>query len=191
MVTSSCHVLLRHGEMATLRSALPPDAVHISRLRRSIAVESAWTIDAPDEVASPSRIESLIEKRTESPSLWVIAEVGGRLVGEVTLRVDRRARVNHVGHLSLMVAADTRGRGLGWALLSRAIEHATEHPQIHKISLAVIADHERALSLYRRARFREEGRRTGQVRLAPQQYADDIVMALWVKANQPTSGDTR
>lgn len=178
-------LVLRNGGRAILQTASEEDAPGIHALRVSVASESAWTIDAVTEVMSAARIASMIQKRRPSASLWLVALRGAQVAGEAMLRVETRTRLNHVGHFTLMVKASERGNGLGTALLSRTIEYAKEHPQIHKISLAVLADHAHAVSLYRRAGFREEGRRARQVQLTPQQFADDIIMGLWVKSDVP------
>ena len=58
---------------------------------------------------------------------------------------------------------------------------AEAHPVIEKLCLAVFATNEPAIGLYRKLGFVEEGRRPREVKLAPNQYVDDICMYRFAK----------
>ena len=62
------------------------------------------------------------------------------------------------------------------------IAWAEANPLIEKIALAVFADNPRALRLYQRFGFVEEGRQPAkELKLAPGQYSDDVLMYRFVK----------
>jgi L-amino acid N-acyltransferase YncA len=82
-----------------------------------------------------------------------------RVVGWVALSpVSERAVYRGVAELSIYVAADARGRGVGQALLRRLIAES-EVAGIWTLQAGVIAENEPSLALHRACGFREVGRR--------------------------------
>ena len=77
----------------------------------------------------------------------------------------------------MVVAQEWRGRGVGSALLASAIESARAHG-LHKVSLSVFAHNERAIALYQKFGFVEEGRRVKQYRRSSGELWDAIDMGL-------------
>ncbi len=69
-----------------------------------------------------------------------------------------------------------RSRGLGTLLLNRLIAWAKEVPQLEKINLRVISNNPRAMGLYRKLGFLEEGRRIREIKYSDGSYADEILM---------------
>jgi RimJ/RimL family protein N-acetyltransferase len=61
------------------------------------------------------------------------------------------------------------------------IDWASRSPAAGKIELIVRSSNERALRLYRKFGFREEGRFRNRIRLADGSYIDDISMAWFPK----------
>ena len=72
---------------------------------------------------------------------------------------------------------DWRRRGVGRALVAAAVEAARASEVIKKISLRVFSNNAAALRLYESLRFRTEGRRAAQIRLADG-YVDEILMGM-------------
>jgi RimJ/RimL family protein N-acetyltransferase len=66
-------------------------------------------------------------------------------------------------------------------LLQTLIDWAEANPLIEKIGLAVFANNEAAIRLYRKLGFMEEGRRPREMKLGPGQYVDDVLMCRLVK----------
>jgi len=86
----------------------------------------------------------------------------------------------HCGHLGLGLLPEWRGRGVGRRLIERTLDAARAFP-LSRVELAVRADNEGAIALYRRVGFAEEGRRRRAVRVDGIYY-DDIMMALLLDA---------
>jgi RimJ/RimL family protein N-acetyltransferase len=70
--------------------------------------------------------------------------------------------------------------GIGTALLQTLIDWAEANPLIEKIGMAVFANNERAIRLYRKLGFVEEGRRPREMKLGPGWYVDDVLMYRFV-----------
>jgi L-amino acid N-acyltransferase YncA len=89
----------------------------------------------------------------------VARDVDERVLGWVALSpVSERAVYRGVAELSVYVASDARGRGIGRALLERLIAESEEQG-IWTLQAGVLAENEASLALHRACGFREVGRR--------------------------------
>jgi putative acetyltransferase len=87
-----------------------------------------------------------------------VAEVDGRAVGIAGLHGRPSKKQRYVAMLGMMVHDAFAGRGVGAALLAQLLEVADNALGLVRVELDVFADNERAIRLYRRAGFVEEGR---------------------------------
>ena len=89
----------------------------------------------------------------------LVAEHGGRVVGWIALTAysDRRC-YEGVADLSVYVAGDARGRGVGRTLLERLIEQS-RRDGIWTLQAGVFPENEASLALHERCGFRLVGRR--------------------------------
>lgn len=86
-----------------------------------------------------------------------VARRGGRIVGWIALsRPSRRAVHRGVAEVSVYVAADARGSGIGRTLFEALIP-ASEAAGIWTIQAGVLADNAASLALHVRAGFRRVG----------------------------------
>lgn len=97
---------------------------------------------------------------------------GDRLVGWVDVLCGEFEGLTHCGRLGMGVAADARERGIGRALLTRALDDGFR--SFERIELEVFASNTRAIALYRRLGMVEEGRRRCARKL--DDSCDDILM---------------
>jgi putative acetyltransferase len=81
------------------------------------------------------------------------------------------------GELGMCVAAAWRGRGVGTALVAAAIELPRDRG-LHKLTLGVFPHNARAIALYRKFGFVEEGRRIRHIRRQSGELWDLIDMGL-------------
>lgn len=103
-----------------------------------------------------------VERRARRFAGALGAPPGGALVGWIELQRLASRRLAHVAWLTLAVAADWRGRGVGGALLSAGHDWARAHG-VRKLQLHVRAGNSAAIALYRREGYRLEGVLRGQV----------------------------
>jgi len=103
----------------------------------------------------------------------LVAEDDGRIVGELGIEVARYG----VAEFGMMVSADGRGRGVGSALLSGAIEWA-RGAGAHKVALQVWPHNEAAIALYRKFGFEQEGLLRRHYRRRNGELWDAVVMGL-------------
>ena len=155
------------------------DAGALGALQVAVLTEERWFITESDEFDSaPERLRVLLVQLTTSPnSLFLAARHQGALVGALLIQGGALRRVHHVGRLEVFVRVDLRAMGIGNALMEAGLRWATRSEILEKISLAVFADNERALNLYRHHGFTEEGRRLREYLMGDGTYRDDVLMA--------------
>jgi len=132
-------------------------------------VRDAVPADAPALVA-------LAQEVGAEPEGWLIADDSWRGVADER-RYPHPASF-HVADLGLMVAVGNRRRGVGRALLARAVEWA-EAARVRKLELHVFPHNEPAIALYESFGFVREGFRREHYRRGTG-YVDAILMAYWV-----------
>lgn len=139
-----------------VRPASLADLDALIALRAAVAGEGRWIgAELPlDEAGDRERFGAALEGRAGVASLHLAAVDGGEeLVGFLGMTT----RPYGVAELGMLVAAGWRGRGVGSALLARAIEWARADAATHKIALQLWPHNEPALRLYRRHGFVVEG----------------------------------
>jgi RimJ/RimL family protein N-acetyltransferase len=174
--------LSKTGEPFRLRSADPDDAERFLAYVREVARNTPFFIMEPDEFnVAEDEERKWIEDHTLGPGkLLIVAESGGRIIGNLSFENGLRRRIAHRGTFGLSVADAWRGKGVGTALLQTLIEWATENPLIEKIKLEVFATNTVALGLYRKFGFVEDGRCPSDVKYGPGSYVDTISMYRFV-----------
>lgn len=87
----------------------------------------------------------------------MIAEIDGRIVGNLNFDGGQRPRTRHMGEFGLTVLKDYWGQGVGSILLKYLINWSRETGVIKKINLTVREDNKTAIKLYKKFGFKEEG----------------------------------
>lgn len=100
----------------------------------------------------------------------------GRVVGWCDVIRNERAGLTHSGHLGMGMLPEYRGMHLGTRLITETIADALNKGMI-RIDLEVFSSNARAIALYRKMGFVEEGRKR-RARLLDGAYDDTLVMAL-------------
>jgi RimJ/RimL family protein N-acetyltransferase len=120
-------------------------------LYEAVALEGRWiAAEAPvDRIERRARFETNIHRPNAT---FFVAEEDGPIVGELGIEVAAYG----VAELGMMVAADMRGKGVGSALLSAAVDWARS-TGAHKVALQVWPHNEAALGLYDKFGFAREG----------------------------------
>lgn len=174
---------LKTGETVLIRTASPQDAFGLLEIRRSVVEEGQYTLTEPDEfTTTEDDVREAIEEHLEKPGyLYLVAGLGRRVVGLLRFSNGRHRRTAHAGTLMLLVQAGYRGKGIGSALLHSLIDWAAENPLIEKLTLAVFSTNHRAIAVYDKLGFREEGRCPRDMKLANGTYIDSVLMYRFVR----------
>ncbi len=86
----------------------------------------------------------------------LVAEVEGKVVGQLGLQVCQSPRRRHVAELGMGVSEEYQGQGIGSALLRAALEMADNWLNIRRVELTVYVSNEAAIALYERFGFEAE-----------------------------------
>jgi RimJ/RimL family protein N-acetyltransferase len=156
----------------SVRPATVDDLDALVDLYAAVAEEGRWIgAEAPvDKVERRARFEGSIRR---DDAQMLVAEDDGHIVGELAIEVAGYG----VADFGMMVAADARGRGVGSALLSAAIDWARQ-AGAHKVALQVWPHNEAAIALYRKFGFEQEGRLRRHYRRRNGELWDAVIMGL-------------
>ncbi|MDH4176082.1 MAG: GNAT family N-acetyltransferase [Thermoleophilia bacterium] len=163
-----------------IRPAEPGDAGQLVSLAEQVGREPGdflLTTDAWRTVGEERRYLRAVRHHPDAAVF--VAEVDGVVVGRLSLARDTHGASHHVADLGLMVAASYRRRGIGWALLERAVEWALA-AGVRKLELHVFPWNEPALRLYEAFGFAREGLRVGHYARG-REDVDAILMAYRVE----------
>lgn len=110
-------------------------------------------------------------------SLFLVAEMEGRIIGSLTLQGGKRKSNRHAATLGITVAKDCRGQGVGRALMQAATDWAKANPVLKRIELNVVTNNPSAIHLYEAFGFYVEGHRR-KAFYRDGLFHDDLLMAL-------------
>jgi ribosomal protein S18 acetylase RimI-like enzyme len=165
---------------AIIRPARLEDAEQLLAHLNALSNEAG--IDIP---LSPGEVKYTLEEERQiiadyalsENSVWLVAEVDGAVVAELSLKGGRLNAFRHSAMLGMAVAKNWRGQGIGSALMRAAVEWAHANPLIRRIELHVYVRNSPAIHLYRKYGFEFEGCRRSII-FQDGEYLDDYVMSL-------------
>ena len=160
-----------------IRPALPRDAREWIRHVGEVAAEGRyirtehprWTVR---EVRKRWRHSWTAQKAD------ILAVADGRVIGSLSIGREANPVTRHVASLGMSVDADWRSRGVGSALMLEAFRWA-RWAGVEKLGLTVYPHNQRAINLYKKFGFEEEGRLIGHSKKS-YGYDDEIVMGRWL-----------
>lgn len=126
-----------------------------------------------------SKIESLISGLTDNQHMFVAGlEEDGvkKVVGSISLNVNKSPRVRHSGSIGITVDRDYHGNGIGRALLNKIVDLADNWLMLVRLDLEVFTDNQRAINLYRSSGFVIEGTKK-YAAVKDGKYQDEYLMA--------------
>uniref|UniRef100_UPI0039ED0F7E GNAT family N-acetyltransferase n=1 Tax=Clostridium perfringens TaxID=1502 RepID=UPI0039ED0F7E len=121
--------------------------------------------------------ESIKEKiiNMDKNQYWYVAEENGKVIGLGILMNHGNLRKKHVGVITLMVNSDYQNKGVGSLLMDKLI-NLSESLNIIRLELCVFRDNYKAINLYKKFGFKEEGIKVKSA-LKNGEYIDEIMMA--------------
>lgn len=89
--------------------------------------------------------------------MFIVAEIEGKIVGNLSFSGGPRQRIAHAGELGVCVLKEYWGQGIGTKLIEYLIDWCKESGIIRKINLRVRSDNYSAIHIYKKLGFNEEG----------------------------------
>ncbi|WP_347940530.1 GNAT family N-acetyltransferase [Peribacillus simplex] len=162
--------IIRTGELEDAEAVLDVQNSDISEGEYFIAVSEEFN-KTPEQ--QRDWIRRLLENERET---IIVAEINGEVIGWIGFQSENRKRMSHKGSFGMMIRKNYRGKGIGKELIKALLEWAEANPFIEKVSLGVFSTNQRAISLYKKMGFVEEGRKIKEFKMSEREYADDIIM---------------
>lgn len=162
------------GDDRVIREATDADWPAIWPIFREIVAEG-------ETYAYPEDLDAEAGRRLwmlTPPSLVVVLEDDGELLGSATMGPNRPGRGDHVGTASFMVSSRARGRGVGRALGEHVVQWHREHGFAAIQFNAVVESNLAAVRLWRSLGFRVVGTVPGAFRSRSHGYVGLHVMHL-------------
>jgi RimJ/RimL family protein N-acetyltransferase len=164
----------------TVRQAVSSDVAGMVDLLEAVVAEGRWLgrqgpLDRAEQVERLSK-----EVGGPGPTTHLVADVDGAVVGHLGLALAPYG----VAELGMAVLAPWRGRGIGSALVSAAIERARDLGA-HKLSLQLWPHNVAARALYAKHGFVEEGVLRRHYRRRNGELWDAVVMGLVLDDESP------
>lgn len=141
-----------------LRCPIKSDAIELCKLRVKIDGETENLDRKSDEgLLAPEDFEKIIyEDSIAEKTIFLLAEVEGKIVGFTRCVGSRLSRFRHKAEFGICITKEYWGHGIGKVLLENILMWA-DTVGIEKISLTVVQTNTKAIQLYRRYGFVEEG----------------------------------
>jgi ribosomal protein S18 acetylase RimI-like enzyme len=167
--------------MAIIRLLTEADASQAYELRLQALQESPEAFGSTYAETVRRGLESyrqrLLQPLTETFTLGAYAS--GRLVGMVAFFRDTGDKDRHKGYIvGMYVEPQSRGQGIGRALVAEAIARARQVPDVVQLQLAVVTSNVAARHLYQALGFVAYGLEPRALRLGEDQYWDEQLMIL-------------
>lgn len=171
-------VRLQDGREVLLRSPEREDAQAMLDYMRITSGETHFMARYPEEcTADVQREYDLLNRIIPHPKdFWIVAILSGELVGGCSvMAVNNHIKTRHRSSLGISILQKACDSGLGTAMIEAALRQAKENG-FAQIELGVFEDNARALHVYKKLGFQEQGRTLRAFRLKDGTYRDEIQM---------------
>jgi RimJ/RimL family protein N-acetyltransferase len=158
-----------------IRDARIEDAAILAAAERATAETPGLLVSRPSELVLKSFEEKIVD--LSKLGRYVVAEKDGKIAGHALLDPMPLQAISHVFRLTIVVHPGFQNQGIGEALMRDLMDWTKRTARVGKLELLVRATNERAIHLYSKLGFVEEGRFRKRVRLPNGEFVDDIAMA--------------
>ncbi len=150
-------IILKNGQELIIRKAEEKDAEKFLEYFNVVGSETDFLGFGPEGPRITVEEEREIFKSSTSKNFFLIAEINGEIAGSCSISTnEKRVRSLHFGELGIVVLKKFWGFGVGYNLMEEAVRYGKE-AGLRKINLDTRADNEKAISLYKKLGFKEEG----------------------------------
>ncbi|MQR94542.1 GNAT family N-acetyltransferase [Fictibacillus phosphorivorans] len=167
----------------TIRTVRVEDAEAIIQIHLAVISEHDYFIALPSEFKKTTEdhqewISNILNHERET---MLVAEYENNVVGWIVFLSHERMRMHHIGSFAIMLQKEWRNKGIGKLMIHELLSWAEKHPLIEKVTLGTFSTNTRAIELYKKLGFIEEGRKVKEFKFGNGKYVDDVLMYKWVK----------
>jgi GNAT superfamily N-acetyltransferase len=122
----------KNSSVVIVRTANQDDADAFLNLGKSIMSEHIYTMTQPDELnLSIEEEQQWLQTKIDNPNhLALVAEIGGKVVGQLDFSNGHKKRIAHTGEFGMGVCKEHRGNGIGSFLLKELVKWAETNPNL-------------------------------------------------------------
>lgn len=161
-----------------IRSVCIDDAERLLELIPMLDSETEFMLRSPDEfqMSLDEEIQYITEKLLGEKELFLAAELDGTIVGIINFTGNNLKHYKHQGKFAMGVIKEFWNNGIGSSLIKEMINWC-DNNEIIRISLEVLETNTKAIQLYNKFGFIEEGRLKKDSYHGNGKYLDSLVMA--------------
>lgn len=150
---------LKNGQSLVIREATTDDAAETLACASKTGSETDFlTFGAEGFPGTVADEEKFIEKsRTVANILFLLADVDGQIAGMLAFEGSNRPRLHHTGEFGITLLKEYWGLGIGSRLVEQMLAWTKSSDIVRKINLRVHQDNHRAIKLYQKYGFKQEG----------------------------------
>ncbi len=173
----------KQDHKVSIRTIRVEDAEAILQIQREVISEHDYFIAVSKEFNKTTEdhqewIRNILKHERET---MLVAEFDGNVVGWIVFRSQERMRMHHTGSFAIMLQKEWRNKGIGKLMIHELLSWAEKHPVIEKVTLGTFSTNTRAIELYKKLGFIEEGRKVREFKFGNGEYVDDVLMYKLVK----------
>ena len=153
-------IILKNNKEAVIRNGDTPDGSEVFEVFNQTHAETDYLLSYPDENSFDADEEAeFLKEKTDSPNeIELVALIDGKIAGTAGIEaVGAKDKVKHRAEFGISILKEYWGLGLGRALTEACVSCARE-AGYSQLELNVVAENERAVSMYKSLGFREFGR---------------------------------
>lgn len=141
---------LEDGTRVIIRPLIAQDEAALIEFFKSMPTEDIAYLR--DDVKDPAVIKHWCTHLDYETTLPLIAERGGRIIGDATLHQEKRGWKSHIGTVRIVIHPQYRGKGLASALVQEIIDVGLDTGLV-KLDAEFIAEQDRAISVFEKLGF--------------------------------------
>jgi RimJ/RimL family protein N-acetyltransferase len=175
--------LTKDGRQFTIRKPTVEDAKSIIDYSKILFASTDQVLTTLQEYTITIENEiKWIENLNDHPnSLLLIAETNNTIVGLLFFVPNTKIKNSHAGEFGVNVHPAFQGLGIGQALTENLLTWGRLNTEIEKVFLQVFATNDKAIKLYKKLGFIEEGRHIKAIKQADGTYTDVLQMYILTK----------
>ena len=152
-------IILKNGELLTIREAKENDAQAIIEFVKAVGDESDNLTFSGSEFNKTIEEEKAIlrDHAEQENQIFVIAFINDELVGQMNAHASSKPRLRHACEFGISTRKHHWGKGIATEVLTYLIAWAKDNPVIRKVNLRANVSNKKAIALYERMGFEHEG----------------------------------
>jgi RimJ/RimL family protein N-acetyltransferase len=173
----------KNNEAFIIRVPSEQDAQNIISYAKTMFASTDQLLTTPEEYTITLEDEKVWINNSSNKfnSIILIAELNNQVIGLLDFATKGKKKMSHIGELGVSVHPAYQGYGVGQKLIETFLKWAISNEQIEKVFLNVFATNKRAINLYKKLGFIEEGRHVKAIKQLTGEYIDLIQMYIPTK----------